>query len=108
MGNFLSQRAGRRADRAVGGRGSTIGQTARTGELADGMDRQTGGRGGRPVFKRCHSSTPFHSWAPSPLASSERECVGCLGVHWGPGGFLLKHPYLAPKLASFECEYAGC
>ena len=23
---------------------------------------------------------PFHSWAPSPLASSERECAGCLGV----------------------------
>ena len=25
-----------------------------------------------------------HSWAPSPLASSERECVGCLRVQWGP------------------------
>ena len=41
---------------------------------------------------------PFHSWAPSPLASSERECTGCLGVQWGPVRFHVKHPYLAPGL----------
>ena len=41
---------------------------------------------------------PLHSWAPSPLASSERECAGCLGVLWGPARFHVKHSYLAPGL----------
>ena len=40
----------------------------------------------------------IHSWVPSPLASSEHECVGCLGVQWGPVRFHVKHPYLAPGL----------
>ena len=39
-----------------------------------------------------------HSWAPSPLASSKRECAGCLGVQWSPVRFHVKHPYLEPGL----------
>ena len=75
------------------------GRTGRSGPLEHGrLVGQMGGRGGGPGFKRHHSSTPFHSWAPSPLASSERKCVGCLGVRWGPGGFPLKYLYLAPGL----------
>ena len=42
---------------------------------------------------------PLHSWAPSPLASSERERAGCLGVQWSPARLHVKHLYLAPGLA---------
>ena len=41
---------------------------------------------------------PFYSWAPSPLASSEHECAGCMGVQWGPVGFPVKYSYLVPGL----------
>ena len=41
---------------------------------------------------------PLHFWAPSPLALSERERTGCLGVQWGRPLFQVKHPYLAPEL----------
>ena len=49
-----------------------------------------GGRGDEGVglgLKGAIPPTSFHSWASNPLASSERECAGCLGVQWGPGGF---------------------
>ena len=72
------------ANWVVGGRTGLVG---RTGGLADWWMGWTGRRGGGPGFKRRHSSTPFHSWAPSPLASSESECAGCLGVQWGLEGF---------------------
>ena len=66
--------------------------------------RWSGGRGGRADervglgLKGHIPRGPLHSWAPSPLASLERERIGCLGVQWGLGRFHVKHPYLAPGL----------
>ena len=88
-------RTGGRADWAVGGRRAPIGRTSSP------VVGQTGGRANERVgvgLKGHIPRGPFHSWAPSPLASSERECVGCLGVQWGLVGFHIKHPYLAPGL----------
>ena len=90
-----SGRGPRGADRRMGGRGTDGAQQVRTGGRgrksrgrADWADRQTsslvdgrtGGRGGGLGFKIHIPRGPFHSWAPSPLASSERKCTGCLGV----------------------------
>ena len=102
-------RGPRGADRQMGGRGAdgaheaqTGGQAVRrTGRLggqgrksrdrADWTDRRTcsrvvgrtGGRAEEGVglgLKGHIPQGPFHSWAPSLLASSERECIGCLGM----------------------------
>ena len=88
---------GRQADQAVrGGRNAVRGgrnavrRTRRMGRLTD----EGVGSGLKGHIPR----GPFHSWAPSPLALSEHKCVGCLGVRWGPRGFPVKHPYLAPGL----------
>ena len=66
-------RTGRRAN--GGGKGAD----SLTDGQADGRTRRLGAeqarsgvRVGGPWFKRHHSSYPFHSWAPSPLASSKR------------------------------------
>ena len=86
----------------------------RSGGLSGQVDEESGGRAdgrtGKRVDKRVGLGLkghiprgPFHSWAPSPLASSERECVGCLGVQWGLVGFHVKHPYLAPGLGGLTC-----
>ena len=80
-------------------RGRTNGQTGRLGLHC--TDGGSGGRADEGVglgLKGHILRGPFHSWAPSPLASSERGCAGCLGVQWGPRGFPVKHPYLAPGL----------
>ena len=103
-----------RADWAVKGRRATVGRTrsplvGRTGgrvDSANGRTRsppvgRTGGRANEWVglgLKGHIPRGPFHSWAPSPLASLERECLGCLGVQWGPIGFHVNPPYLAPGL----------
>ena len=79
--------SGRRVDWAVGGGRAAVGRTGRRVDEGVGL----GLKGHIP-------RGPFHSWAPSPLASSERECAGCLGVQWGPIGFSVKHLYLAPGL----------
>ena len=97
-------------------RGRWVGQTGRSGaeepwssELggrADGeSDGRADGRTGERADKRVGLGLKDHipqgwvySWAPSPLASLERKCAGCLGVQWGPVRFHVKHPYLAPGL----------
>ena len=106
----LEARTGGRNPRGTNRRMGGWVEEAQTGGLggwglqsADGAsggwaDGRIGRRGGGLGFKRRHSSTPFHSWASSPLASSKRVCVGCLGVPWGPGGFPLKYSYLVPGL----------
>ena len=76
------------------------GRTGRTGVLAVG---RMGGQANERVglgLKGHIPRGPLHSWAPSPLASSEHERAGCLGVQWGPPLFHVKHPYLAP---GFTC-----
>ena len=90
------------ADWAVGGGRAVVERIGRTGRLAvcrsgRRVDGRMGGRAGGPGFKRPHSMRPI-SRVPSPLALSERECVGCLGVQWSPVGFHVNHPYLAPGL----------
>ena len=118
-------RGPRGADTRTGGRGADGAQEARTGDSrrrradeadgsvgggrADGV-RRSGGlaavRAGGLADERVGLGLkghiprgPLHSWAPSPLASSERERAGCLGVQWGPARLHVKHPYLAPGLA---------
>ena len=81
-GGRAVERTGGRVDGRTGRSGA---EQARSGRLADEADE-------------ADERTPFHSWAPSPLVSSECECTGCLGVQWGPGGFPFKHPYLAHGL----------
>ena len=66
--------SGGRADWMVGG---GRGAVERIGSRADG---QTVGRGVGLGLKGHIPQGPFHSWAPSLLASSEHECAGCLGV----------------------------
>ena len=87
----------------LGGRGErgVVGRTGRTSGLAVWRTGRTDGWADKGMglgLKGAIPLTPFHSWAPSPLALSERECVGCLGVQWGPRGFPVKYPYLAPRL----------
>ena len=79
VGASIVRTAGR-ADWAVGAGRAAVGRTGRTGVLAV---RRSGGRADKRVglgIKGHIPRGPLHSWAPSPLASSERECVGCLGV----------------------------
>ena len=60
---------------------------------------QTGGQADERVglgLKGHIPRGPLHPSAPSPLASSERERAGCLGVQWGPPRFHVKHLYLVP------------
>ena len=90
----LGGRGGRGADGGLGGWADgrigspPVGQTGRRADERVGL----GLKGHIP-------RGPLHSWAPSPLASSERERAGCLGVQWGPARLHVKHPYLAPGLA---------
>ena len=84
----------------LGGRGRKSRGRA-DGESGGRADGRTGGRADERVglgLKGHIPRSPLHSWAPSPLASSERECAGCLGMQWGPVRFHVKHPYLAPRL----------
>ena len=100
------ERGPRGVDTRTDGRGADGAQEARTGRSrrgrADGQIGRSGGLGGRadgrtgspPVgrtggrmdervglgLKGHIPRGPLHSWAPSPLASSEREHAGCLGV----------------------------
>ena len=69
--------AGGRADKRPGGRADwAVGaEEPRSGGL-DGQVDERVGLGLKGHIPR----GPFHSWMPSPLALSERECVGCLGV----------------------------
>ena len=72
---------GGRADWVVGGGRAAIGQTRQTGILESGspLVGRTGGQADERVglgLKGHIPRGPFHSWAPSPLASSERECAG--------------------------------
>ena len=88
-----------RADEESAGRADgRTGTDGHTGSLPVG---QTGGRADERVGLGLKGHIPrgwIHSWAPSPLASSERECAGCLGVQWNPVQSHVKHPYLAPRL----------
>ena len=84
-------RTGGQADKRSGG----------WADWADWADGRTGGRANERVglgLKGHIPRGPLHSWAPSSLASSERERAWCLGVQWGPPLFQVKHPYLAPGL----------
>ena len=89
-----------RADGRTGGQ--AVGWTGGLG--GQGLHCANGGSGRRADervglgLKGHIPQGPLHSWAPSPLASSERERAGCLGVQWGPPLFHVKHPYLAPGL----------
>ena len=95
---------GGRGRRGVDGGSGGMGRLGGRGGLA-----RTGGRGVRWSGRRADERVslglkghiprgPLHSWAPSPLASSERERAGCLGVQWGPARLHIKHSYLAPGL----------
>ena len=109
----LSGRTDRAHEARTGGRA----EEARTGPSRRGRADERTGRSGPPLHGRRVGRTngradervglglkghiprgSFHSWAPSPLASLERKCAGCLGVQWGPIGFHVNHPYLAPGL----------
>ena len=124
----MDERTSGRADKRTSGRGGKAtdgradGQTGRSGpeepqsgglgRRADGesagqadgrtgADERTSGRADKWVGLGLKGHIPrgwVHSWAPSPLALSKRECAGCLGVQWGPVRFHVKHPYLAPGL----------
>ena len=66
--------------RTAGRADGRIGADEHTGRAPDG---RTGGRVDERVGLGLKGHIPrgwVHSWAPSSLASSERECVGCLGV----------------------------
>ena len=91
------KQTGGRAERESGGRAD--GWTGGLGWIR--ANGQSAGRADEQVGLGLKGHIPqgwVHSWAPSPLASSERECVGCLGVQWNPVRFHVKHPYLAPGL----------
>ena len=64
--------SGGQADWTVGGRRGAVRRTGWTGGQAD--------EGVGLGLKGAIPPTPFHSWAPSPLASSKCECAGCLGL----------------------------
>ena len=107
-------RMGGRADWAVEGGRAAVGRTGQTGrrgvrwsggraywQSASRADGRTDGRADERVGLGLKGHIPrgwVHSWAPSPLASSECKCAGCLGVQWGPVRFHVKHPYFAPGL----------
>ena len=89
-GRGADGRTGGRADKRSGGRvdWAVEASIART---AGGADGRTGsppvGRMGERADERVGLGLkshiprgPLHSWAPSPLASSERERAGCLGA----------------------------
>ena len=70
-----------------------------------------GGRAGGPGVRKAHIPRgPLQSWRPSPLASSERERVGCLGVQWGPAQLHVKHPLLSARtrLPRLSASVLGC
>ena len=83
-----------RADWADGRTSSlVVGWTGRLGRSDGRVDKQVG------LGLKGHIPRGWvHSWAPSPLALSERECAGCLGVQWGPIRFHVKHSNLEPGL----------
>ena len=117
-GRALTKRSGGRADERTSGRGgkATDDRADGGGKGADsGADGRTGGWADKRSSRRADwvvgadervglglkghiPRGPLHSWAPNPLASSERERAGCLGVQWGPARLHVKHPYLAPGL----------
>ena len=79
--------------RRSGAEEAAVGQTRRMGRTCSpvvGADEWVG-----LGLKGHIPQGPFHSWAPSPLASSERKYTGCLGVQWDPVGFHVNHSYLA-------------
>ena len=86
--------ADNRTNGRTGGRGTDRAQEARTGPSTRRRADERVGLGLKGHIPRGW----VHSWAPSPLASSERECAGCLGVQWGPVRFHVRHPYLVPGL----------
>ena len=87
-----NKRSGGRADWAVRA------CIARTAGWADGRTSRRADKRVGLGLKGHIPRGPLHSWVPSPLASSEHEHVGCLGVQWDPPLFHIKHPYLAPRL----------
>ena len=119
-GRALTRQSGGRADERTGGQGGKGANSRADGRTrptrrrhADGQKRHGRGPGGADGrtgpskvadervglgLKGHIPQGPLHSWAPSPLASSERERAGCVGVQWGLARLHVKHPYLAPGL----------